>query len=62
MIKLYSYLCGQSKSGYNDELSRHISLDDYAVIWPETLINDVLDDNLLDWKAIEDTKEDTDED
>ena len=40
----------------------NISLDDYTVIWPESLINDVLDDNLLDWKAIEEAENDTDED
>lgn len=40
----------------------NVSLDDYTVIWPESLINDVLDDNLLDWKAIEKAENDTDED
>ena len=40
----------------------NISLDDYTVIWPESLINDVLDDNLLDWKAIEEAENDTNED
>ena len=35
----------------------NISLDDYTVIWPESLINDVLDDNLLDWKAIEEAED-----
>ena len=42
-------------------LMDNISLDDYTVIWPESLINDVLDDNLLDWKAIEEAENDTDE-
>lgn len=40
----------------------NVSLDDYTVIWPESLINDVLDDNLLDWKAIAAAEEDTDDD
>ena len=40
----------------------NVSLDDYTVIWPESLINDVLDDDLLDWKAIEEAENDSDED
>ena len=62
---LLDIICSRLNSVYLEEemmLMDNISLDDYTVIWPESLINDVLDDNLLDWKAIEAAEEDTDDD
>lgn len=38
----------------DEALDMSITFDDYEVVWPEELINDVLDDNFLDWKEIED--------
>ena len=62
---LLDIICSRLNTVYLEEemmLMDNISLDDYTVIWPESLINDVLDDNLLDWKAIEEAENDTDED
>ena len=62
---LLDIICSRLNTVYLEEemmLMDNISLDDYTVIWPESLINDVLDDNLLDWKAIEAAEEDTDDD
>lgn len=62
---LLDIICSILNTVYSEEemmLMDNISLDDYTVIWPESLINDVLDDNLLDWKAIEKAENDMDED
>ena len=62
---LLDIICSRLNTVYSEEemmLMDNISLDDYTVIWPKSLINDVLDDNLLDWKAIEAAEEDTDDD
>ena len=62
---LLDIICSRLNTVYLEEemmLMDNISLDDYTVIWPESLINDVLDDDLLDWKAIKEAENDTDED
>ena len=62
---LLDIICSRLNTVYSEEemmLMDNISLDDYTVIWPESLINDVLDNNLLDWKAIEKAENDMDED
>lgn len=62
---LLDIICSRLNTVYLEEemmLIDNISLDDYTVIWPESLINDVLDDDLLDWKAIKETENGTDED
>lgn len=62
---LLDIICSRLNTVYSEEemmLMDNISLDDYTIIWPESLINDVLDDNLLDWKAIEKAENDMDED
>ena len=61
---LLDIICSRLNTVYSEEemmVMDNVSLDDYTVIWPESLINDVLDDNLLDWKAIEAAEEDTDD-
>lgn len=58
-------ICSRLNTVYSEDemmVMNNVSLDDYTVIWPESLINDVLDDNLLDWKAISAAEEDTDDD
>lgn len=58
-------ICSRLNTVYSEDemmVMNNVSLDDYTVIWPESLINDVLDDNLLDWKAIAAAEEDTDDD
>lgn len=62
---LLDIICSRLNTVYSEEemmLMDNISLDDYTVIWPESLINDVLDDDLLDWKAIKEAENGTDED
>jgi len=62
---LLDIICSRLNTVYLEEemmLMDNISLDDYTVIWPESLINDVLDDDLLDWKAIKEAENGTDED
>ena len=62
---LLDIICSRLNTVYLEEemmLMDNISPDDYTVIWPESLINDVLDDDLLDWKAIKEAENDTDED
>lgn len=62
---LLDIICSRLNTVYSEDemmVMDNVSLDDYTVIWPESLINDVLDDNLLDWKAIEAAEENEDED
>ena len=62
---LLDIICSRLNTVYSEDemmVMDNVSLDDYTVIWPESLINDVLDDNLFDWKAIEKAENDTDED
>lgn len=62
---LLDIICSRLNTVYSEDemmVMNNVSLDDYTVIWPESLINDVLDDNLLDWKAIAAAEEDTDDD